>query len=68
MKLSEEVAILKKEIVRLNLKIYKLNQSVKQIRKVLNDNQIGKKPAKKHAMVSRYENQIRMRNLLMQDG
>ena len=68
MKLSEEVIILKKEVVRLNLKIYKLNQSVKQIRKVLSDNQIGKKSVKKPAMISRYENQIRMRNLLMQDG
>lgn len=68
MKQSEEITLLKKEIVRLNLKIYKLNQAVKQIRKLLIDNQIGKKSSKKQSLINRYENQIRMRNLLMQDS
>ncbi len=70
MKLEEEIKILKKQVKILNSRIIKINESNKELKKLISENELSsekKKPKRRISYIDRLDLEKRMRNIISRD-
>ncbi len=70
MKLEEEIKLLKKQVKILNSRIIKIDESNKQLKKLILGNELSsekKKPKRRISYIDRLDLEKRMRNIISRD-